>query len=183
MVEEKGLNDLIDALEHLPTEVHLALVGEGPFREALEARIAAQGRERQVSFLGPKPLAGLPEVMNALDVLVLPSRTTQRWKEQFGRVIIEAQACGIPVIGSSSGAIPEVIGEGGLVFPEGDVRLLAKALQSVLGSPDFKRQLGIAGRAQVLEKYTWEKVAGCMRDIYATVVGAGTFVDARETQN
>ncbi len=67
--------------------------------------------------------------MNAIDVFVLPSRTTPRWKEQFGRVIIEAQACGTPVIGSDSGAIPEVVGKGGWIVPERDPPGLANALR------------------------------------------------------
>ena len=65
------------------------------------------------------PLNDVPRHLRALDALVLPSESTPLWKEQFGHVLIEAMACGVPVVGSDSGAIPEVIGEAGLLFPGG----------------------------------------------------------------
>jgi glycosyltransferase involved in cell wall biosynthesis len=107
--------------------------------------------------------------MNALDVLVLPSRTTPRWKEQFGRVIIEALACATPVIGSDSGAIPEVIGEAGLVFPEGNALALANAINTLHDSPAERRRLGALGRRRVRDHFTWRRVAEQMRDIYLTL--------------
>ena len=107
LVEEKGLADAVDALLRCPPAVRLVLVGAGPYQSALQARIARLQLLDRVVFLAKRPLEQLPPLMNALDVLLLPSRTTSRWKEQFGRVIIEAHACGIPVIGSDSGAIPE----------------------------------------------------------------------------
>ena len=166
LVEEKGLDDLIDALSYLPEEVQVVLVGEGSYRAALEARVAAQRKEGRVQFLGAKPLLELPEVMNALDVLVLPSRTTPRWKEQFGRVIIEAQACAIPVIGSSSGAIPDVVGEGGMVYPERDSKALAEAIKMMHNNPEKRVRMGRAGRDAVMTNYTWQRVAAQMREIY-----------------
>ncbi len=73
--------------------------------------------------------------MNAFDCLAVPSRTTAQWKEQFGRVIIEAQACGTPVIGSDSGAIPDVIGAGGIIVPERNPTALAEAIMRLAGDP------------------------------------------------
>ena len=108
--------------------------------------------------------------MNALDALVLPSRTTPRWKEQFGRVIIEAQACETPVIGSSSGAIPDVVGPGGLIFPEGDAAALALAMTALHADPQKARELGKLGRRQAEEHYTWERVAQRMWEIYSEVL-------------
>jgi glycosyltransferase involved in cell wall biosynthesis len=108
--------------------------------------------------------------MNALDVLVLPSRTTARWKEQFGRVIIEAHACATPVIGSDSGAIPAVIGDAGLVFSEGDARAFADAIQTLKNDPECARRMGATGRAQVEAKYTWARVAEQMHFIYKRVL-------------
>jgi glycosyltransferase involved in cell wall biosynthesis len=84
-------------------------------------------------------------------VLVLPSRTTPTWKEQFGRAITEALSCGVPVVGSDSGEIPWLIGatEGGLVFPEGDQRLLAKRLAELRDQPELRHRLADRGRAAV----------------------------------
>ncbi|MDQ2730389.1 MAG: glycosyltransferase [Armatimonadota bacterium] len=171
LVEEKGLMDMVDALKHTPSDVQLLFVGTGPMGAALEARAAAIGRQQQVRVLPGRPLEDLPRLMNALDVLVLPSRTTARWKEQFGRVIIEAHACGTPVIGSNSGAIPEVVGKGGLIFPEGDGSALAAALCLLRDRPFSAREMGEIGLQQVKTHYTWERVAHRMRVIYKTLNG------------
>ncbi len=170
LVEEKGLLDLVDALEFCPPTLGLVLVGAGPLRDRLEERARALGKEAQLVFEVARPLEELPGVMNALDVLVLPSRTTPRWKEQFGRVIIEAQACGVPVVGSDSGAIPDVVGAGGVIFPEGDARALADALLALRADPVRRERLGQQGHALVNERYTWQHVAETMIDIYQRVL-------------
>ena len=170
LVEEKGLLDLVDALELCPPTLGLLLVGSGPLRSRLEQRARELGKEDQVIFETARPLPELPRMMNALDVLVLPSRTTPSWKEQFGRVIIEAYACGVPVLGSSSGAIPDVVGEGGVIFPEGDVRALAGALTALQAEPSRCARLGTNGRALVDKLYTWQSVAGGMMRIYERIM-------------
>jgi glycosyltransferase involved in cell wall biosynthesis len=104
-----------------------------------------------------------------MDVLALPSLTTPRWKEQFGRVLIEAQACGVPVVGSDSGAIPEVIGKSGLLFPEGDAPKLAGELKRLAGSPGLRKSLGPKGRNQVLSRYTNQKIADQIHRVYRTL--------------
>ena len=166
LVEEKGLADMVAALPYCPLEVNLVFAGSGPFGPALQQQAEALGMAGRVTFLPSRPQDALPQVMNALDTLVLPSRTTPRWKEQFGRVIIEAQACGIPVIGSSSGAIPSVVGQGGVIFPEGNAEALAAAFCLLHSHPSKARHLGEIGRCQVEEKYTWARVAEQMWEIY-----------------
>jgi glycosyltransferase involved in cell wall biosynthesis len=98
--------------------------------------------------------------------LALPSLTTARWKEQFGRVLIEAQACGVPVVGSDSGAIPEVIGKEGLIFPEGNARRLSDRLNKLEESPAFRKSLGLQGRSRVLGLFTNQKIADQLHQIY-----------------
>jgi glycosyltransferase involved in cell wall biosynthesis len=144
----------------------LVLVGSGPMQPALQSLSERLGVGERVQFISAKPLAELPALMNALDVLVLPSRTTPSWKEQFGRVIIEAQACGVPVIGSASGAIPEVIGDAGLVVAERDPAALAAALNRLAGDPQLARDLAGRGRGRVEERFTWARVAAQMREVY-----------------
>jgi glycosyltransferase involved in cell wall biosynthesis len=102
---------------------------------------------------------------------VIPSRTRPRWKEQFGRVIIEANASGVPIVGSDSGAIPALIGVGGLVFPEGDAAALATHLQTLLDDPSIGHALGAAGRDQVLAKYTQAQVAAATVAVYEAMMG------------
>lgn len=174
LVEEKGLMAMIDALPLCQSQTSLLFVGAGPFKEAMETRARELKVSFRVRFLPARPLEELPRIMNALDVLVLPSRTTASWKEQFGRVIIEAHACGTPVIGSSSGAIPEVVGKAGLIFPEGDAAALAWALDELAHDPNRARRMGEIGRARVQEKYTWECVAHQMHAIYQEVLEAPT---------
>lgn len=166
LVEEKGLADMVAALPFCSPEVNLVFAGSGPFQLALQQQADTLGVASRVKFLPSRPQDELPQVMNALDTLVLPSRTTPRWKEQFGRVIIEAQACGIPVIGSNSGAIPGVVGKGGMIFPEGDVQALASALSALCSDPAMAGEMGRIGRCQVEENYTWARVAEQMWEIY-----------------
>jgi glycosyltransferase involved in cell wall biosynthesis len=171
LVEEKGLADAVDALKQCPPSVRLVLVGSGPYQAQLQQRAARLELSERVQFLAGRPLEQLPPLMNALDALLLPSRTTASWKEQFGRVIIEAHACGTPVIGSNSGAIPEVIGEGGLVVAERDPGALAAAITALQANPQQSREMGRKGHRQVEAQYTWEQVAGRMRDIYLQTLG------------
>jgi glycosyltransferase involved in cell wall biosynthesis len=170
LVEEKGLADLIAALALCPRDVEVALVGSGTFESELKRQAGQLQVLDRVRFLGSQPPQRLPQVMSAFDVLALPSRTTDRWKEQFGRVIIEAHACGIPVIGSRSGAIADVVGQGGRVVPERDPAALANAIKHLMQDPAQLREMGRIGRQQVEQYYTWPRVAERMADIYRGVV-------------
>ena len=174
LVPEKGLTDLIDALSLCPPDMKAILVGSGPSREELECRAAGLGLTDRVVFMGTRPLTELPRIMGAIDALVLPSRTTPQWKEQFGRVIIEAHACDTPVVGSDSGAIPSVIGSGGLVYPEGNPKALAEALRRLYDEPVEAGRLGAIGREQVDRQYTCQRVAERMGTIYANMLGGNT---------
>lgn len=170
LVEEKGLLDMVDALLDCHPSVNLLFVGSGPLEAELRQRAGELRLESRVRFLAEQPGDALPRVMNAMDALVLPSRTTARWKEQFGRVIIEAHACETPVIGSDSGAIPQVVGSGGLIFRERNPASLAASINELQASPDRCRRFGEIGRAQVERQYTWKCVAEQMVRIYERVL-------------
>jgi glycosyltransferase involved in cell wall biosynthesis len=170
LVEEKGLIDLIEAIVLCPPEVRLLLIGDGPMRAALDARIAALGIADRVTNMRSVKPQELAKLFNAMDVFALPSRTTASWKEQFGRVIIEAHACGAPVIGSDSGAIPEVVSDAGLIVPERNPAALAQAIQTLYLDPARRAAMGKIGRQRVEELYTWERIAQNMADIYRSVV-------------
>ncbi len=169
LVEEKGLLDMVEALALCDDDVNMLFVGSGPAQETLLHRAGELNVAARVRVIGAKPLEELPEVMNALDALALVSRTTARWKEQFGRVIIEAHACGVPVIGSDSGAIPEVVGGGGLIVPEADPPALARAIERLRQNADERAAFAQEGKRQVDERYTWQRVAERMADIYRRV--------------
>ena len=179
LIEAKGLMDIVDALPDMPAKVTLVFVGSGEFQADLERRVAALGLTRQVHFLPPRQMNQLPEVMNAFDALLLVSRTTATWKEQFGRVIIEAHACETPVIGSDSGAIPEVVGRGGLTVREGNPGDIAAAVRRLHDDPALAREMGCLGRAQVEQLYTWKRVSEAMRDVYLKVTRRDGAASAR----
>jgi glycosyltransferase involved in cell wall biosynthesis len=105
-----------------------------------------------------------------MDVLVVPTETTARIREQFGRVIVEAMATGIPVIGSTCGAIPEVIDGAGLVFPERDAEALADALRRILANAELREQFARVGRRRVEEHYSWDCVARKTYELYRQVL-------------
>jgi len=156
LVEEKGLNTLLEALDQLkgvPWE--LLLVGSGPFEAMLRQKVEKMKADGRVRFIGYVPHEEAPRWLSAFDALVLPSETRGNWKEQFGRVLVEAMACGTPVIGSSSGEIPNVIQAtgGGLIFPERDATALAQSLNSLVGSPGMRRSLADQGLRSVGELY------------------------------
>ena len=171
LVEEKGLETLLSAVRGMHGDACLLLSGDGPLRSEL-------CREPFVKWAGSLPRETLPVFYNALDVLVLPSLTTDTWKEQFGRVIVEAQSCGVPVIGSNSGAIPEVVGNAGLVFMEGDENGLQIALNRLRTHPEYAAQLAEAGRLQALQRYSWEAIAKQMREVYLACASEGSEVPA-----
>ena len=164
LVESKGVFDLLDALGRL-RDVQLVFIGEGEARGELQQRAGAN-----VHFLGARPLEQLPALFSALDCLVLPSRTTPSWKEQFGRVLIEAAACGVPVVGSDSGAIPSVIGQGnsamGLTFPEGDAHALAATIAQLQREPQLAQSLGATGAKRARAEFSWARGAAQLAAIY-----------------
>lgn len=168
---EKGGADLLHALAQLPAgRWRLAIVGDGPERDALAALAERLGVAAQVSF-ETRASTEMPTFYRSIDALAVPSLTRPNWKEQFGRVIIEAMACGVPVVGSSSGAIPDVIGDAGLVFPEGDRDQLAAHLHRLLDSPSLRQDLAERGRARVLACYTQRQVAEQTIAVYRAMLG------------
>ncbi len=170
LVEQKGIADLLEAVAGLGSGVHLSLVGAGPMREEIESRATALGITERLQIVPGVASREMPAIYNGLDVLVLPSRTRANWKEQFGRALIEAMACGVPVIGSDSGEIPNVIGDAGLVFPEGDVAALQDCLRKMLLSPELRKELGQKGRHRVLERFTQARVAEQTYRVYRQIV-------------
>ncbi len=148
LVESKGLFDLLAAARMLSAPVELLLIGDGELRGRLEGQEIPGSRVRVIDGLTH---AEMPTGYARLDVLVLPSHTTASWKEQFGRVIVEALWCGVPVVGSDSGEIPWLIGltGGGVIFPEGDAGALASALEDLRARPEERERLARAGRGAV----------------------------------
>lgn len=169
LVPEKGILDLVEAVALLPETVQLRIIGEGAQRAEIEGRIQQLGLEQRAEVL--PWTQDMPGALRALDVLVLPSHTTATWKEQFGRILVEAMSCGLAVVGSSSGEIPQVLGDAGLIFPEGDSNVLSEILSSLSQQPDLRQELGRRGRARVLAHYTQAALARQYAEMYRTLAG------------
>jgi glycosyltransferase involved in cell wall biosynthesis len=170
MLPGKGLNVLAGALEELKSEAwRLLVVGDGSEREEFEQRLTAAGLSDRVVFTGAINFDLVPEYFQQMDMLVLPTETTKRIREQFGRVLVEAMASGVPVIGSTCGAIPEVIGDAGLVFTEGDADALAGELRRMLSDEDLRGRLVVAGLERV-KQYSWERVAEKTYELFRQVL-------------
>ena len=171
LVEEKGVHILLRAVAGLNGDWRLRILGSGPQRAHL-ARLAVElGIAERVKFEDPIPSTQMPGHYHQLDALVLPSLTRPNWKEQFGRVLIEALACGVPVVGSDSGEIPNVIGEAGLVFAEGDERALRARLSQLMADASLQDKLAQRGRERVLAHYTQAQVAAKTYQVYCELLG------------
>ena len=105
------------------------------------------------------PHDAVPQYLNAMDILAAPSQTTARWKEQFGRMLIEAMGCGVPVLGSSSGEIPFVIGTTGEVIGEEDITGWTQSIGALLESPARRAELSVAGRERATSVFAWPVIA------------------------
>ena len=141
-------------------DVEFLVVGDGELRENVEKE--CQKRNLNVKFVGRVSQDKVPYYMNAMDVMILPSRN-----EGFGAVIIEAQACGVPVVGSSNGGIPEAIGDGGMAVEEGEdfEKRFADAVVELLKNPINSSYL----RERALG-FSWENIVKKEVKVYEEVV-------------
>jgi glycosyltransferase involved in cell wall biosynthesis len=172
---EKGLFFLLDAFglveEQFP-EARLVLVGDGPERVALERLVAERGWSGRVVMTGTIKNRDLPPYFRAADVFVAPSVTTLKWEEQVGMTNIQAMACGVPVVSTWSGAIPEYVPDGvaGILVAERDPVALAKAIVRLLSDEGLRRQMGEAGRAYAIAHYDARKNVARVEDVILSLV-------------
>jgi glycosyltransferase involved in cell wall biosynthesis len=153
LVPEKGVRDLLGFGRRL------LCVGSGP----LEGEVRSAGGRVELA----NTLDDLSAAFERMAVLAIPSRTTPGWMEQFGRVAVEAMAAGVPVVAYDSGALGEVIGDAGVLVPEGDRIGLVESVEALLDRPD---ELGERGRARARRRYRWQTVAEQMVGMYRQAV-------------
>jgi glycosyltransferase involved in cell wall biosynthesis len=173
LVEQKNVDALLRAFVPLASQAELIITGRGPTEPALRALAGELGISGRTQFMGALESAAVAPAMADLDVLVLPSLTTPSWAEQFGRVLVEAMACEVAVVGSSSGEIPTVIGEPDLVFPEGDVAALGAILRRLVEHPDQRTEFARRGRERTLARYTQQHIADATVAAWEAMVSAG----------
>jgi glycosyltransferase involved in cell wall biosynthesis len=166
--EHKGIGDLLRAAEW--ADCDLLLIGDGALMPAI--RRAAGHRPGRITVRGWAGHDELPDLLSRMDVLVLPSvevvqRNLVPWtgiapREQSGRVLVEAMACGVPVVGSDVGEIPQVIGAAGSVFPAGDAVALADRLVRLRDQPGLAGRCSELGIRRVAAEFSWDRIADAM---------------------
>ena len=169
LVESKGLRELVDAVRQarglLPNaDVHLGLLGFGPMKDELTALAAT---EDFLHVFPPRYHAEIAPYMQALDLFALPSKPAQGgevWAEQFGFVLIQAMACGVPTIGSDCGAIPEVIDVPEAIFTAGSVASLTEKLTLLVADLSTRRALADRQRRQTLARYAHDSLGASWAD-------------------
>lgn len=161
----KGVLTLLEAVSRLEeSNWKLLIVGDGPQKDELISLANELGIGDKVQFTGAVPNDHVPNYLRLMNLLVLPS-TKEQW-EQFGRVLVEAMACGVPVVGSASGEIPEVIGDDDLVFPIGDSQDLKDKIIRFIKNPSFASKCRSKGLQRVKDKYSDKAIAGQLYNAY-----------------
>lgn len=167
-VPEKGLRLLMRCLDTVRCPWRALFSGGGPLESELRRWAAGHGdRVRIMTGVGHDQV---PAVLNAMDILCAPSQTIPSWREQFGRMLIEAFACGVPVIGSDSGEIPHVLGDAGIVVSERDAGAWVNALECTLDDPALRIDLAVRGLGRARAKYAWPVVARQHLEFFAELM-------------
>ncbi|MFC8733049.1 glycosyltransferase [Luteimicrobium sp. NPDC057192] len=172
LVEHKGVRVLLEAVE-TSDELRLDLVGDGPLRDEVAARAARS--DGRITVQPSTDAPGLAAFYRSVDVLAVPSLVTPGWVEQFGRVVVEAMACGTPVVATSTGALPDVVGDAGLLVPPDDAAALRAALERVGREPALADRLRAAGIERATS-CTWAAVADDYEVMYRSMLGDRTDV-------
>jgi glycosyltransferase involved in cell wall biosynthesis len=165
----KGIDLLVDAFAELVTKgekkVKLLIVGTGEYEQELQGLIERNGIAEDVRRVPNVPQAEVPDYMSLMDVMVLPSRREGMWTEQFGRVLVEAMAARTIVVGSTSGAIPEVIGDAGFIFQENNAADLAQTLNRALQMNPLERErLLKQAHQRATNEFSWRTFAERSRE-------------------
>jgi glycosyltransferase involved in cell wall biosynthesis len=167
--EEKGIPDLLSAFKRLGASApFLSVWGAGPLKGLVERTL--DGGDIRGRFGGALRVHDVAGALQACDLVVVPSRTTATFKEQFGRVILEAMQAGCPVVAFRSGAIPEVVGDSGVLVEEGDVDGLAAAIRRLAADPLARQELVEKGRQEALRRFHPNMLAQRMLHFWSEVL-------------
>ena len=170
LVPQKGLDNLLQALAlQRSAKWRLTIVGDGPERERLEQLATDLRLAARVRWTGGLPAEQVANLWPDLDVLVMPSRSSPQWREANGQVLMEAMANEVAVLGTDSGVIPELIGDAGIVVPDGDLPGLGKALDR-LSDLATRKTFAQAARARALRLYSDDAIAERTLEFWKQVV-------------
>jgi len=169
LVPEKGIGDLLEAFALIKASARLVLVGRGPQQKIFEKLALKRGIRDRVTFAGAYPYAQMPAIYASADALVLPSRPTDWWEEQFGYCLVEAMACGKPVVAANSGAIPEVVGSAGMLVPPQNPLKLKQAMQEMMENSTLRKTLIHDGLARAQAEFTHYGTAEKIARLYTSL--------------
>ncbi len=175
LTPEKGVHLLIEALGRLRESNWQLLIDRfdlygDQYRERLGSQITSLGLQDRVVYFDATH-EEMPDYMNAADITVLPSISTPAWKEQYGRVAPEAMACGSVVVVSDSGTLPELVGDAGLVVPEGDTEALSAALRTLLENGELRAELGVAAAERARRELSAGRQASILDRCFRQLIG------------
>lgn len=157
LVPERGADILFRACNQVMGAWTLSVLGTGPEQESLEHLAQRLGLAARLRWLGGAGREQVAQLWEEIDVLVVPSRASSAWVEQFHPLLIEAMAHGIAVVVTDTGALPEIVADAGMIVS--DAESMALALQHLLADPALRSRLGEAGRSRVLATYADTPVA------------------------
>lgn len=168
---EKGIFDLIFAYKKLINEcegekIKLLIAGKGKEKNNIENTIRDLNLTHRIKLIGSYDYNNMPRIHNLADIFVLPSIPTPRWQEQFGYVLIESMACGKPIISTSCGSIPEVIGDAGIIIPPNDFLSLTSAIKELMIDINKSKTLGIIGRKRAESFFNSDNISAQFDNIY-----------------
>ena len=177
LVEEKGILDLYEAYKEIKKSkiknqnynLKLKIVGDGYLKNRLKDLINNDDLEESIT-IEKKEYEEMPEVYREADILILPSKTTKTWEEQYGMVLVEAMAIGLPIVAYDSGAISEIVGNCALVVDENNIDKLTISIKHLIENKDLRSKLGKMGRARAEKEFDAKKTAKKISNIYKSVI-------------
>ncbi|HOX96029.1 MAG TPA: glycosyltransferase family 4 protein [Candidatus Woesebacteria bacterium] len=164
LVPEKGITDLLEAFLQIRknnSNVHLTFVGNGPLKQDLIGY-------KNVSIKSV-PYSQIVGEYQKADIFCLPSRETKTWQEQYGMCLLEAMACGLPIVTTNSGAIPEVCGEAALISHYSNITDLKAYLEELIYNETHRKQLSKIARKMAVQKYDHRKISRQIENVYREI--------------
>jgi glycosyltransferase involved in cell wall biosynthesis len=171
LTEEKGIVLMMEVLERLSNSGmnwRCLVIGKGPMEKQLKQW--AESYVDRVRILNDVGHEAVPNYLNIMDVLIAPSQTRPNWCEQLGRMLIEAMACGVPVIASDSGEIPYVVGDAGIIVGENDLDGWVTAIQNSIDSPTTRNRLIELGIERAKSQFSWSVIARQKIDFFESLL-------------
>lgn len=174
--EYKGVMDILEAavlLEHDQSLksyiINYIFVGTGSKKEQMKQFAKVYDLENQIMYMTAEYVS-IPEVYTMADIFVAPSKNDTYWKEQYGMMLLEAQASGLPIVTTKSGGIPENVGDGAFLVEPGNVEAIARALKKFILSPNLRVEYAKKARARAEKVHDIQIVAKQIDQVYKKVL-------------